>query len=361
MADKDELKGRKSASRSASLDSRIQDGGARGKTKTTQNNSNKKAKTGRAGKYKKGEMKNYTVTDDLPTNICCAGCNEEFNTDEVMLIECERCSGWHCITCAEMDKAEYDLMVKRKDLHWFCKGCEQQALSAVQVDMEIESRCSKYMESVNSKIEGIEKSLEAKCDQKIADELLERCKKLEEAVFASDKSPEPKIKNKIEESVVNAVKEQKDIELRKCNVIFHNLEESESEDVSVRVDFDKQKVLNICKDLEIDMNQNQILKINRLRKVKNSDKHRLLRVQFSNAMLKRSIIEKAPSIRDHVGKYGPVFIAPDLTKKQRALQKTLKDELNEKKENGEDGWTIKRWKVVKKAVGDTFRSSENKD
>ena len=75
----------------------------------------------------------------------------------MLLIECERCSGWHCIACAKMEKVEYDLMVKRKDLHWFCKGCEQQALSAVQVDMEFESRCTKYMESVNNRIEGIEK------------------------------------------------------------------------------------------------------------------------------------------------------------------------------------------------------------
>ena len=306
-------------------------------------------------------MKNYTVTDDLPTTINCAGCNEEFKTDEVMLIECERCSGWHCIACAEMEKVEYDLMVKRKDLHWFCKACEQQALSAVQVDMEIESRCTKYMESVNNRIEGIEKTLDTKSDKTLTDELFERCKKLEEVVFATDKSPEPKVKNKIEESVANAVKEQKDIEFRKCNVIFHNLEESESEDVSERINFDKQKVINICNDIDVDINQSQIVKVNRLRKIKNSDKHRLLRVQFSNAMLKRSIIEKAPAIRDHVDNYGPVFISPDLTKKQRTLQKSLKDELNEKKVNGDDGWTIKRWKVVKKAAGDTFRSSEHKN
>ena len=32
-----------------------------------------------------------------------------------MLIECERCSGKQCITCAEMEKVEYDLMMKRKE------------------------------------------------------------------------------------------------------------------------------------------------------------------------------------------------------------------------------------------------------
>ena len=61
-------------------------------------------------------------------------------------------------------------------------------------------------------------------------------------------------------------------------------------------------MLNICNDIDIDINQSQIVKVNRLRKIKNLDKHRLLRVQFSNAMLKRSIIEKAPVIRGHVDK-----------------------------------------------------------
>ena len=64
------------------------------------------------------EMKNYTVTDDLPTTIDCSGGNEEFNTDEVMLIECERCSGWNCITWAEMEKVDYNSLVKRKVLNW---------------------------------------------------------------------------------------------------------------------------------------------------------------------------------------------------------------------------------------------------
>ena len=76
MADKDELKSRKTVTRSASSERRIQDGGACSK-KITQTFSNIKTKTaGRTGKYKKGEMKNYTVTDDLPTTINCAGCNE---------------------------------------------------------------------------------------------------------------------------------------------------------------------------------------------------------------------------------------------------------------------------------------------
>ena len=65
--------------------------------------------------------------------------------------------------------------------------------------------------------------------------------------------------------------------------------------------------------------------------------------------------------RDHIDKYGLVFISPDLTKKQRELQKSLKEELNKKKETGEDGWTIKRWKVVKKSVVSTFRASEHID
>ena len=48
----------------------------------------------------------------------------------------------------------------------------------------------------------------------------------------------------------------KTLSLKKCNVLFHNLEESEREDVSERINFDKQKVIDICSDLDTDLNQN---------------------------------------------------------------------------------------------------------
>ena len=47
-----------------------------------------------------------------------------------------------------------------------------------------------------------------------------------------------------------------------------------------------------------------------------------MKAQFSNAMLKRLIIEKTPVIGDHVDKYGPVFMTANL----RELQKSLKVE-----------------------------------
>ena len=64
--------------------------------------------------------------------------------------------------------------------------------------------------------------------------------------------------------------------------------------------------------------------------------------------------------RDQVYKYGPVFISPNLTKKQRILQKSLKERLKEKKENSEEGWTIKRWQVVKSLQSVLFAPASTK-
>lgn len=362
MGDKNEIKERRAVQRSVS-ENRIQNGGTRAK-KASQSSGNKKgSKPGRQGKYKKGEMRKFSVTEDLPGQIICSGCQEVFDSDEVMLIECERCSNWYCINCVNMEQTEYNLMVKRKDLHWFCSSCEQQALTAVQIDMDIESKCSKYMESVTKRIEDIELSLASKCDISVTEKLAERCSKLESFVFENDNVPKPDVSNKIEESVASAVREQKDIESRKCNIVFHNLEELESDDVQERIEYDKEKVLEICEDLGIESESNNIVKINRLRKI-NDNKSRLLRVSFDKSSIKKSVLEKAPKIREFAEKYGPVFLSPDLTKKQRILQKSLREELKEKKESGESNWTIKNWKLVKKPAAenasDNFRSSQQK-
>ena len=47
------------------------------------------------------------------------------------------------------------------------------------MDRESESKCAKYMETVNSRIEGIEKTIETKSDKTLTDGLFESCRKLE--------------------------------------------------------------------------------------------------------------------------------------------------------------------------------------
>jgi len=42
-----------------------------------------------------------------------------------------------------------------------------------------------------------------------------------------------------------------------------------------------------------------------------------------------------------------IYISPDLTLREREADKKLRDELRQKREDGEEGWFIKRGKLVK--------------
>ena len=60
----------------------------------------------------------------------------------------------------------YNVMVDRKDLHWFCGECEKPAITAVRTDIEIEERFAAYMSNMTHRLDNIEGHLATKADAK---------------------------------------------------------------------------------------------------------------------------------------------------------------------------------------------------
>ena len=75
-----------------------------------------------------------------------------------------------------------------------------------------------------------------------------------------EKGTEASSTNNIEESVADAAGEQKNREYRKWNILFHNLEESDSEDIITRIQHDKDLVIEIGNDLEVEVRAENIEK-----------------------------------------------------------------------------------------------------
>ena len=70
--------------------------------------------------------------------------------------------------------------------------------------------------------------------------------------------------------------------------------------------------------------------------------------------MKRSILKQATKLRNN-SNWNKVFISPDLTPKEREINKKLREELRNRKQAGEKNMTIRYGKIV----ADTRRSDSN--
>ena len=207
------------------------------------------------GRSKRGRgKKNYkeSVSNYIDDQLTCQTCSEVYKDPNDKLLECERYENWYCTGCLEMSDDVYDLMVARKDLHWFCTECEKPAISAVKTNKEIEEKCAAYMNSITGKIENIEKKLDSKAEKSEVDGLEVRVRDLEtkgtvgvqsETVVVDlearvkgleSKGAEGHSAEAQSDTVRETIAEQREREFRKRNIVVQNLEESKKTEVGER-------------------------------------------------------------------------------------------------------------------------------
>ena len=127
---------------------------------------------------------------------------------------------------------------------------------------------------------------------------------------------------------------QKDIEgrlLRMTNVIVRGLPEG-SGTVKERAQKDEKAVEDLLAEIEVW--SGDVTGIKRLGKVK--DGHpRLLCVTFRDVSRKHEVLRKAKLLRDS-SQFKRVYVQPDLTRMQQAIDWKLRKELKDRRDKGED-------------------------
>ena len=94
--------------------------------------------------------------------------------------------------------------------------------------------------------------------------------------------------------------------------------------------------------------------------VKVSDKLRPLKVQFRNLSHRRLILIKAKKLHDSVSALMKnVYINPDLSVKERQVQRNLRKKLMRRKQNGEFNLKIHRGKIVKQVIVSACRAPKS--
>ena len=136
---------------------------------------------------------------------------------------------------------------------------------------------------------------------------------------------------------------------RSCNVLLHNIPESESEEPEVRKEFDAMKVKDIARALYGENAQCDIQNAFRLGKKSVADgnivsrKPRLLLVKLESKEQVEKLLKERFSLKDKG--YPNIYITRDLPLEEREKQRKLRAELQQK---GRDTHKIVRGKVVPK-------------
>ncbi len=304
-------------------------------------------------------------------NICssptkqmdCEECDTAFLTEK--LVQCHRCRNMYCTKCADMKKSTLDVIRACSNIEWYCNPCKAPATEAVLNNRRIEEICSSYMEDFEKRIAQVEEkntilevALAASSDlQNNTNRDYEaRLDQLEAKLQNFDKEPndwqeiKTEIKVKLNEHSNNAaslsIKEIRDRDSRKANLILFNVPECDNEDTSARKTHDLEEVKCLCKALNCEDTFDKPVRLG-----PKSDKARPLKVIASDPALVTQMLKSAKNIPNLEG-YKKVGLKRDMTflerEEHRVLIKQRNQKMTEAKEKGQNiKWVIKNGNLIK--------------
>ncbi|KAK3877486.1 hypothetical protein Pcinc_017812 [Petrolisthes cinctipes] len=312
-------------------------------------------------------------------------------------MQCDKCGFWYHILCDDIEEDLYNELQKddRKVL-WFCRSCnamlkknptnfldntklKQDIVRMKEELKEVKEGHQQACEALR-KFEGnLEKkesiTLQGNDDDDVGDKVENNIVKDLNMIKLEMEGMQKKIKNlskkwegekemdeyipvtkKVFEIPVHPViKEKEERDRRKNNLVIHNIEEPNNMNEKELYDHD----LAICMDIfgnEIGepIEEGDIVSITRLGKKEEEGENqnprpRCLLIKMKEPEKKWSILKNAKKMKTtRKNEYKRVFIQPDLTKSERAKDKESREKLREKREQGEEGWYIKRGQLERR-------------
>ena len=241
---------------------------------------------------------------------CSTPCTD---TQKAML--CERCDEWTHSTCGGIDDDVYDMFFKEGKkvtcFRYFCKKCDERVTEALEKYATLEhetQELKKDMVDVKEQLGSITKT----------------------------------IKTSIHENLSTAIDDKREIDKRKMNLIVFGLDEIDTGgntwSTAEKVAKDIESMSEIIKsDLGIGLSpRNGIIDARRLG-MKSAGKTRPLKIEFKDIETKRDVLSKAKNLRDSRNpKVSKLYINPDLSEKQRAIDSALRVKMWELRGEGKN-------------------------
>lgn len=213
--------------------------------------------------------------------------------------------------------------VSLSDVKLWIERSETKILSSLGSDL---SKISSLLESLSKRVEHIELRNAA---------LEERCSELEgnNAILSSEVSRLKKLSDNLRSDILEeSVSESLQRSRRLQSLVVQGVTESQTGTVEERNRHDLEQLKEIMNVLELPGSV-----VSHVRRVgrKRTDGTRNILARIGDVDSRMKILSKSKSLRNSTS-FSRVFIKPDLTPMQQAHDKRLRDELRERRANGED-------------------------
>ena len=243
------------------------------------------------------------------SNDCKLCCEEVKDSDKALL--CSRCKKWVHVSCLKMSHNDYKCLKRQPTVMWFC-----------------EEDCLENAESIFNQLPN---SSLADLNEKI-DKLVSGFANLQ----LEKKNEEQILDKKIEEKVKMVLREEKEIEERKLNLLVFGLPEAAPEaSESERLGNDLIQLKDVFTELEIDVEVSNLTRLGKLKNDNGSLKRRPVRFSVKDTQVKSKILAEAKNLKKSLS-LDKVYIYPDRKPKQRKEYSELISEAKRRREAGEN-------------------------
>ncbi len=267
----------------------------------------------------------------------CGRCRKPLQpTDQAL--ECETCHQIFHTQCENVNKTQYNCIAAsakakgkaKSRVHWYCNTCD-----IVTNDwMRSMSTLHANQQELQSKVKELEEKVDKKADQTTVDEIQSRVTNLEakvNGIHENPQNPQPSTSSG-QGNQSDVIKEIRDQEEQKRNLVFFNIPESKASDVNDRAKHDKEEVKEISKICQATIKKDEMTRAIRLGKKPNGDKPRPLLIELVSDEKKPALFKNLSKLQNAPDKYKSVSVKNDLTPKQRELEKNLREEAKKKEE-----------------------------
>ena len=255
--------------------------------------------------------------------------NEGLDSESLDIVYCQgSCETWLHRQCAGLSKAKYQYLLK-SDKPYHCPHCKLEFYDTLVKSME-------------AKISALElKVLSLSSHAATSSKSIDTNSSVPNPTNTKPSEPDTQISS----IVTSYINEEKEKSRRRLNLIVHNFSESKADDGPSRKQEDISAVSSVFKKhLGISATITNAFRLG-----KKGTKPRLLKITVASDMEKGQILRNCTKLRsaNNPEEVKKVFITPDLTPKEQAINKSLRTELKNLNKDGKV-YQIKNGKIVRR-------------